>query len=132
MVSSGLCSSISSSMVSSGLCSFRSSSISLLPTSRLLIFARHNLVDYRLHRVLSLLNEGLRLLNVTFASALRPKLLPSRSESSLGNPFPCLFDHFEAGNDVEVILLIFSEREVGPCLIRTHHWITSLIRIKAN
>ncbi|GBM60865.1 hypothetical protein AVEN_179015-1 [Araneus ventricosus] len=50
----------------------------------------------------------LRVLNVTFNNTLRPKLLPSRSEGSLGNPFPCIFNHFEAGNDIEVIFQIFS------------------------
>ncbi|GBM58487.1 hypothetical protein AVEN_212747-1 [Araneus ventricosus] len=56
----------------------------------------------------------LRLLNVAFANNFRPKLLPSRSEDSLGNPFPCIFDHFEARKNVEVLSLKFSENKVGP------------------
>ncbi|GBN92011.1 hypothetical protein AVEN_51286-1 [Araneus ventricosus] len=51
---------------------------------------RYYLVDYRLHRVLTVSE----LLNVIFDNNLRPKLLPSRSEDSLGNPFPCIFNHF--------------------------------------
>ncbi|GBN51664.1 hypothetical protein AVEN_85036-1 [Araneus ventricosus] len=90
----------------------------------------HKLVDYRLH--------CLRLLNVTFDKTLRPKLLPSRSEGSLDNLFPYIFDHFEAGKDLEIIFLICSEicplaivglGLVGTMLIRTHHYVP---RIKAK
>ncbi|GBN33423.1 hypothetical protein AVEN_59615-1 [Araneus ventricosus] len=42
-----------------------------------------------------------RLLNAPFDNTLRPKLLPIRSDGSLGNLFPRTFDHFEAGNDME-------------------------------
>ncbi|GBM49340.1 hypothetical protein AVEN_148669-1 [Araneus ventricosus] len=57
---------------------------------------RHNLVDYRPHRYC------LKPLKVTLDNVLRTKLLPSRSESSLGDPFPLLFDQLEKGNAVEV------------------------------
>ncbi|GBM27480.1 hypothetical protein AVEN_205267-1 [Araneus ventricosus] len=49
-------------------------------------------VDYRHHR------NCLKPLKVTFDNAFRPKLIPSRSEVSLGNPFSRSFDHLEAGN----------------------------------
>ncbi|GBO46406.1 hypothetical protein AVEN_115965-1 [Araneus ventricosus] len=58
---------------------------------------RHNLIDYRLRR------KCHKPLKVTFDKVLRPKLLPRRSEKSFGNPLPRIFDHLEAGNDVEVI-----------------------------
>ncbi|GBL79450.1 hypothetical protein AVEN_92617-1 [Araneus ventricosus] len=61
-------------------------------------------IDFTLHYCLRLLNNNI----------LRPKLLPNRSENFLGHPFPCTFDHFEAGNVVEVLFLIFSESKVSP------------------
>ncbi|GBM05108.1 hypothetical protein AVEN_210815-1 [Araneus ventricosus] len=56
----------------------------------------------------------LRLLNVAFDNTLRSKLLPAEVKALLVISFPCIFDHFEAGNDVEVIFLIFSKSKVGP------------------
>ncbi|GBO04892.1 hypothetical protein AVEN_255949-1 [Araneus ventricosus] len=47
---------------------------------------------------------SLKPLKGTFFNALRPKLLPSRSEGSLGGaPFPSNFYHLEASNVVEMI-----------------------------
>lgn len=46
-------------------------------------------------------------------NVLQPKLLPSRSEGSLGNSFPRLFGHLEAINDVEVIFPKLSESKIG-------------------
>ncbi|GBN56897.1 hypothetical protein AVEN_46554-1 [Araneus ventricosus] len=72
---------------------------------------RHNLVDCRLHRYC------LKPLKVIFDNVLRSKLLPSRSESSLGDPFPCIFDHLEAGNDVEVMFPKLSESKTGQFIV---------------
>ncbi|GBO30587.1 hypothetical protein AVEN_267425-1 [Araneus ventricosus] len=70
---------------------------------------RHDLVNYRIRRVT--VSDSL-MPNSTALSD--PKRLPRRNEDSLGNPFPCIFYHFEAGNDVEMIFLIFSESKVVP------------------
>ncbi|GBN92731.1 hypothetical protein AVEN_148462-1 [Araneus ventricosus] len=80
--------STSSSVVNYWLCSSTSSPISLLSISSPLILAEDTIS-------LSIGFTGycLGLLNVTFDNILRPKLLPSRSEDSLGNLFPCIFDH---------------------------------------
>ncbi|GBM20665.1 hypothetical protein AVEN_230247-1 [Araneus ventricosus] len=78
------CNSVSSSVVSSWLCSSTSLSISLLSTSSR--GQRYNLVDYRYHRYC------LKPLKVTFDNTLRSKLLPCRSEGSLGDLLPRIFD----------------------------------------
>ncbi|GBO41039.1 hypothetical protein AVEN_239978-1 [Araneus ventricosus] len=57
----------------------------------------NNLVDYRLHRYC------LKALKVAFDNAVRLTLLPSRSEGSLSNSFPRIFNKIEAGIDVEMI-----------------------------
>ncbi|GBL73032.1 hypothetical protein AVEN_128195-1 [Araneus ventricosus] len=104
------CNYISSSVASSLLFSSTSSTISLLYTSSSRILAKSSI---------SLTIGSTGATSETprcyiLGNTLRPKFLPSRSEGSLGNPFPFIVDRFEAGNDVEVIFLKFSESKFGP------------------
>ncbi|GBN74579.1 hypothetical protein AVEN_137737-1 [Araneus ventricosus] len=59
--------------------------IIVIPMQSLDLGQRRNLVDYRLHRYC------LKPFKVIFDNALRPKLLTSRNEVSLGNFFPMYF-----------------------------------------
>ncbi|GBL79628.1 hypothetical protein AVEN_18183-1 [Araneus ventricosus] len=69
--------------------------------------ARDNLVDCRLRRYCF----------KPFDNTLRPKLLPRRSKNSLDESIPCIFNHLEGGNDVEVMFLKLSESKIGPFMI---------------
>ncbi|GBM56426.1 hypothetical protein AVEN_56111-1 [Araneus ventricosus] len=72
---------------------------------------RHNLVDCRLHKYC------LKPLKVTFGNALRPMLLPSRSEGSLCGPFRSIFDYLDAGKDVVVINPKLFESKTGTFIV---------------
>ncbi|GBL73812.1 hypothetical protein AVEN_163345-1 [Araneus ventricosus] len=72
---------------------------------------RHNLIDCRLHRY------SLKSIKITFDNAFRPKLLPSRSEGSLDEPFLRIFDHLETSNDVEVLFPKLSESKTVPSMV---------------
>ncbi|GBN38095.1 hypothetical protein AVEN_191518-1 [Araneus ventricosus] len=88
---------------------------------QLLAVLFHNLIDiivihcqsHDIGQRLDLVGSRLKYLKVTLGNAHWPKFLPSRSEGSLGNSFPCIFDQLEAGNNIEVIFQKLSEREIG-------------------
>ncbi|GBO15826.1 hypothetical protein AVEN_211407-1 [Araneus ventricosus] len=72
---------------------------------------RHNLVDRRLY------SYCLKSLEVTFDNAFRPKLLPSRSEGSLGDFFPPIFDYLGVDKDMEVMFPKLSENKTGLFMV---------------
>ncbi|GBM39093.1 hypothetical protein AVEN_190228-1 [Araneus ventricosus] len=71
----------------------------------------HYMADCRLHRYC------IKSLKGTLDSAVRPKLLPSRSEGSFGDSFPRILDHLDAGIDVKVIFPKFSESKTGLFMV---------------
>ncbi|GBM19039.1 hypothetical protein AVEN_172505-1 [Araneus ventricosus] len=87
---------------------------------------RHNLVDCRLR------SYCLKPHEVTFDNAFRPKILPSRSEGSLGDPIPRIFDHLAARNDVEVIFPNYLRVRLVLPLSHYGSFVVSVICLNTN
>ncbi|GBM10270.1 hypothetical protein AVEN_49992-1 [Araneus ventricosus] len=94
-----------SSVISYWLCSYTSLSISLLssssPMAKDTISFTSGTTDNVSHP------------SKTHLTMLSGHLLPSKSEGYLDKLFPRIFDHLEAGNDVEMIIPKFSESKIG-------------------
>ncbi|GBN97191.1 hypothetical protein AVEN_105285-1 [Araneus ventricosus] len=92
------------------LCSSPSSSIPFLASSSPLILAKNTIS-------LTIGSTGKELSQNTQFHIRKQSPAKASSKQKCGffsNIFPCIFDHFEAGNDVEVIFAIFSGSKVGP------------------